>query len=129
MDQRSKFSQPDQDRLSTGNKGCTRRHQAVSSKSGREQSHYFRLSRSSKSYIRQVVTKNSSYEDVAKQEKEDVAFRRLVEETAQEFGVSFAPGALEYLAGKIGAHPRLGVEETKKWPPFSVTMEKKSPKN
>ena len=64
------------------------------------------------------LQKNSSYEDVAKQEKEDVAFRRLVEETAQEFGVSFAPGALEYLAGKIGAHPRLGVEETKKMASF-----------
>ena len=47
------------------------------------------------------LQKNSSYEDVAKQEKEDVAFRRLVEESAKEFGVSFAPGALEYLAGKI----------------------------
>ena len=64
------------------------------------------------------LQKNSSYEDVAKQEKEDVAFRRLVEETAQEFGVSFAPGALEYLAGKIGAHPRLGVVETKKMASF-----------
>ena len=42
----------------------------------------------------------------------------MVEETAQEYGVSFAPGALEYLAGKIGAHPRLGVEETKKMASF-----------
>ena len=60
------------------------------------------------------LQKNSVYEDVAKNEKEDVAFRRIVEETAQSFGVRFAHGALEYLAGKIGAHPRLGVEETKK---------------
>ena len=29
-------------------------------------------------------------------------------------GIKFGPGALEYLAGKIGAHPRLGVEETNK---------------
>ena len=60
------------------------------------------------------LQKNAAYEDVAKQEKEDVAFRRLVEDTAKECGVSFAPGAVEYLAAKIGAHPRLGVEETKK---------------
>ena len=51
---------------------------------------------------------------MAKQEKEDVAFRRLVEDTAKECGVSFARGAVDYLAAKIGAHPRLGVEETKK---------------
>ena len=51
---------------------------------------------------------------LAKQEKEDVAFRRIVQETAQSCGVSSANGALEFLAGKIGAHPRLGVEETKK---------------
>ena len=50
----------------------------------------------------------------AKQEKEDVAFRRLVEETAQSCEVNFAPGSLEFLAGKIGSHPRLGGEETKK---------------
>lgn len=60
------------------------------------------------------LQKNSTYQDVAKQEKEDVAFRRLVDETAKEYGVSFGPGALEYLAGKIGAHPRMGVEETRK---------------
>ncbi len=60
------------------------------------------------------LQKNSVYEDVAKNEKEDVAFRRLVQETAQDFGVRFSNGALEYLAGKIGAHSRLGVEETKK---------------
>lgn len=60
------------------------------------------------------LQKNSTYEDVAKQEKEDVAFRRLVEDTAKECGVSFARGAVDYLAAKIGAHPRLGVEETKK---------------
>jgi len=60
------------------------------------------------------LQKNSTYEDVAKQEKEDVAFRRLVQETAQACEVTFASGALEYLAGKIGAHSRLGVEETKK---------------
>lgn len=60
------------------------------------------------------LQKNATYEDVAKQEKEDVAFRRLVEETAQSCDVNFAPGSLEFLAGKIGSHPRLGVEETKK---------------
>ena len=58
------------------------------------------------------LQKNSKYEDVAKNEKEDVAFRRLVQETAKDLGVSFESGALEYLAGKIGAHSRLGVEET-----------------
>ena len=60
------------------------------------------------------LQKNSVYEDVAKNEKEDVTFRRLVEETAQGLGVRFASGAVDYLAGKIGAHPRLGVEETRK---------------
>ena len=38
----------------------------------------------------------------------------MVEETAKECGVRFNSGALEYLAGKIGAHPRMGVEETRK---------------
>ena len=42
------------------------------------------------------LQKNSTYEDVAKQEKEDVAFRRLVEDTAKECGVSFARGAVDY---------------------------------
>ena len=37
-----------------------------------------------------------------------------MEETALACGISFANGALEFLAGKIGAHPRLGVEETNK---------------
>ncbi len=60
------------------------------------------------------LQKHSVYEDVSKNEKEDLAFRRLVEETARDLGVRFSPGALEYLAGKIGAHPRMGVEETKK---------------
>ncbi|MEC7401880.1 MAG: hypothetical protein VX821_07775, partial [Verrucomicrobiota bacterium] len=60
------------------------------------------------------LQKNSQYEDLAKNEKEDFSFRRLVQETAEELGVSFEPGALEYLAEKIGAHPRLGVEETHK---------------
>ena len=60
------------------------------------------------------LQKNSKYEDVAKQEKEEVSFRRLVEETARECNVNFAPGAIEYLAGKIGGHSRLGVEETRK---------------
>ena len=60
------------------------------------------------------LQKNANYSDVAKNEKEDVAFRRLAQETAQSYGVSFASGALEFLAGKIGAHPRLGVEEIKK---------------
>ena len=60
------------------------------------------------------LQKNSSFHDLAKSEKEDLAFRRLVEETASELGVRYGPGALEYLAGKIGVHPRLGVEETRK---------------
>ncbi len=60
------------------------------------------------------LQKNSDFHDLAKNEKEDFAFRRLVEETASGLGVKFGPGALEYLAGKIGAHPRLGVEETRK---------------
>ena len=64
------------------------------------------------------LQKDSAYEDVAKHEKEDVAFRRIVEESAQELGISFGPGALEYLAGKIGAHPRMGVEETRKLASF-----------
>ena len=64
------------------------------------------------------LQKNAAYEDVAKQEKGDVAFRRIVQETAQSCGVSFANGALEFFAGKIGAHPRLGVEETKKLAAF-----------
>jgi DNA polymerase-3 subunit delta len=64
------------------------------------------------------LQKNSIYEDVAKNEKEDIAFRRLVEDTANELGTSFGPGALEYLAGKIGAHPRMGVEETRKLASF-----------
>jgi DNA polymerase-3 subunit delta len=60
------------------------------------------------------LQKNSDFHDLAKGEKEDIAFRRLVEETASSLGVKFGPGALEYLAGKIGSHPRLGVEETNK---------------
>lgn len=60
------------------------------------------------------LQKNSDFHDLAKSEKEDVTFRRLVEETASELEVKFGLGALEYLAGKIGAHPRLGVEETRK---------------
>ena len=60
------------------------------------------------------LQKNSTYQDLTKEEKEDAAFRRLVHETAKEDGVHFGPGALEYLAGKIGAHPRMGVEETRK---------------
>ena len=64
------------------------------------------------------LQKNAEFHDLAKNEKEDIAFRRLVEETASELEVKFAPGALEYLAGKIGAHPRLGVEETRKLASF-----------
>lgn len=60
------------------------------------------------------LQKNSAYEDMAKQEKEDVSFRRLAEATAKECGVSFASGAVEFLSGKIGGHSRLGVEETRK---------------
>jgi DNA polymerase III subunit delta len=57
---------------------------------------------------------NSTLEDVAKQEKEDASFRRLAEATATECGVTFASGSVEFLAGKIGGHSRLGVEETRK---------------
>ena len=64
------------------------------------------------------LQKKSSYEDVGKNEKEDVTFRKLVEETASDLEIKFAPGALEYLAAKIGSHPRLGVEETKKMASF-----------
>ena len=60
------------------------------------------------------LQKNSDFHDLSKNEKEDITFRRLVKETASELGVKFGPGAQEYLAGKIGAHPRLGVEETRK---------------
>ena len=44
------------------------------------------------------LQKNADFHDLAKNEKEDVAFRRLVEETASELEVKFATGALEYLA-------------------------------
>lgn len=64
------------------------------------------------------LQKNSDFHDLAKDEKEDLAFRRLTEQTASELGIKFGPGALEYLAGKIGAHPRLGVEETRKLASF-----------
>lgn len=60
------------------------------------------------------LQKHSDFQDLSKSEKEDHAFRRIVEDTAKELGVSFGTGALEYLAGKIGSHPRLGVEETRK---------------
>ena len=60
------------------------------------------------------LQKASAYEDVAKQEKEDVSFRRIVAETAQECGITFENGAIEFLAGKIGGHSRLGAEETRK---------------
>ena len=73
------------------------------------------------------LQKNSTYEDVAKNEKEDVAFRRLVEETAKECGVRFGSGALEYLAGKIGAHPRMGVEEPRKLASYLELKVAKSP--
>jgi DNA polymerase-3 subunit delta len=64
------------------------------------------------------LQKNSRYEDVAKQEKEDVSFRRLVQATAEECGVAFDSGAIEFLSGKIGGHSRLGVEETRKLASF-----------
>ena len=51
------------------------------------------------------LQKNADFHDLAKNEKEDIAFRRLVEETASELEVKFAPGALEYLAGKIEPTP------------------------
>ena len=59
------------------------------------------------------LQKNANYTDVAKNEKEDVAFRRLAQETADANGVSFASGALEFLAGKIGAHPQSRSSEQK----------------
>ena len=60
------------------------------------------------------LQKNSHFEDLSKNEKEDVTFRRLVQEVAKELNLSFSPGSMDYLAGKIGAHPRLGVQETQK---------------
>jgi DNA polymerase-3 subunit delta len=60
------------------------------------------------------LQQNSTFVDVAKNEKQDLAFRRLIEETVQEFKVSITPGAVECLAAKIASHPRLGVEEVKK---------------
>ncbi|MDG1173532.1 MAG: DNA polymerase III subunit delta [Opitutales bacterium] len=56
----------------------------------------------------------STFVDVAKNEKQDFAFRRLIEETAKEIKTSIDTGAIECLAAKIGSHPRLGVEEIKK---------------
>ena len=44
--------------------------------------------------------KSNSTCGTAKQEKEDVSFRRLVQETAGNAGVDFASGAVEFLAGK-----------------------------
>ena len=64
------------------------------------------------------LQKNSVYEDVSKKEKEELAFRRTVELTAENLGIRFGRGALEYLAAKIGPHTRLGVEETKKLASF-----------
>jgi len=58
--------------------------------------------------------KKSQFHDLSKNEKEDIAFRRLVLETASSMGVSIDPGAIECLAGKIGYHPRLGAEEVRK---------------
>ena len=58
------------------------------------------------------LQKNAHYEDVAKIERmwhSGVWWKKL-----HACGVSFAHGALEFLAGKIGGHPRLGVEETRK---------------
>ncbi|HAW96950.1 MAG TPA: DNA polymerase III subunit delta [Opitutae bacterium] len=60
------------------------------------------------------LKQNSDYEDVAKQEKEEASFRRLVESAAHECGIRFSPGAVEFLSQKIGGHSRLGVEETRK---------------
>ena len=82
-------------------------------KFGGDQADLFRVSSSSELHaFVKWLQKNAIYEDVAKNEKEDIAFRRCYD-TAKEFGVRFSNGALEYLAGKIGAHSRLGVEEPK----------------
>ena len=60
------------------------------------------------------MQKAGVFSDVAKNEKQDFVFRRLVEETANELNVSLELEAVECLAAKIGSHPRLGVEEIKK---------------
>ena len=58
---------------------------------------------------------NSTCEDRGQAgERRRVSFRRLVQETAVSCGIDFASGAVEFLAGKIGGHSRLGVEETRK---------------
>ena len=69
------------------------------------------------------LQQNSTFVDVAKNEKQDFAFRRLIEETVQEFKVSITPGAVECLAAKIGSHPRLGVEEVKKMACYLGSLE------
>ena len=60
------------------------------------------------------LQKNAKYEDVSKNEKSDFAFRRIVEETSKECGITYASGAVEMLAAKIGGNARLAAEETRK---------------
>ena len=64
--------------------------------------------------VHQVVKKQFNLRGRGQTGKGSVSFRRLVQETAGECGVDFASGAVEFLAGKIGGHSRLGVEETRK---------------
>ena len=47
------------------------------------------------------MQKAGVFTDVAKNEKQDFAFRRLVEETTDELKVSIEPGAVECLAAKL----------------------------
>lgn len=60
------------------------------------------------------LQKNANYQDAGKSDKSDASFRRIVEETSKDFGVTFEAGALELLEAKIGGNPRLAAEETKK---------------
>ena len=69
------------------------------------------------------LQKSSRYEDVSKGEKGDAAFRRTVADAAKEFGVSYAPGAVDMLAAKIGANTRLAAEETQKLATYLGTEE------
>jgi DNA polymerase III subunit delta len=69
------------------------------------------------------LQKNSRYEDVSKGEKGDAAFRRTVSDAAKEYGVIFAPGAVDMLAAKIGANTRLAAEETQKIATYLGTKE------
>ena len=69
------------------------------------------------------LQKSSRYEDVSKGEKGDAAFRRTVSDAAKEYGVSYAQGAVDMLAAKIGANTRLAAEETQKLATYLGTEE------